>query len=175
MQSTNQKRINYESILFLDCEWLLNGKLLFVGTYTKSDGWKKFLPEESAKLNSYLKNFDLIVVYGNDAGVIFKNTGIDLKKDFNCLNYIRIVNKFTKFKKKRIYDLENALGIKRNVKLYKHSIQRLFDDWKRPERRKIIYEYNLEDCKNLYHIFEIIQRQIKLDFSDYVSHCMECK
>lgn len=164
--------MNYDKILFLDCEWLLNGKLLFVGCFSISDEWKKFLPEEVSKLKSYLKKFSLIVVYGNDAGVIEKNMGIDLKKDFHCLNYIRIVNRFTKFKKKRIYDLENALKIKRNVKLYKHSIQRLFDDWKRPERRKIIYEYNMEDCKNLYHIFEIIQRQICLSFDDYLSFCM---
>lgn len=167
--------MNYDKILFLDCEWLLNGKLLFVGCYSLADHWKKFLPEEVSKLKSYLKKFSLIVVYGNDAGVIEKNMGINLKKDFHCLNYIRIVNKFTKFKKKRIYDLENALKIKRNVKLYKHSIQRLFDDWKRPERRKIIYEYNMEDCKNLFHIFEIIQRQICLSFDEYLSYCMVSK
>lgn len=175
MQSTNSKKIDYSKIAFIDCEWLLNGKLLFVGCYSLTDEWKKFLPEEARELRKYLKNFDLIVVYGNDAGVINKNTGIDLKKDFNCLNYIRIVNKFTKFKRKRIYDLENKLGIKRNVKLYKHSIQRLFDDWKRPERRKIIFEYNFEDCKNLYHIFEILQRQIQLTFGEYLSFCMKAK
>jgi uncharacterized protein YprB with RNaseH-like and TPR domain len=149
---------------------MANFYLLVVSPYPMNG--KKFLPEEVSKLKSYLKKFSLIVVYGNDAGVIQKNMGIDLKKDFHCLNYIRIVNRFTKFKKKRIYDLENALKIKRNVKLYKHSIQRLFDDWKRPERRKIIYEYNMEDCKNLYHIFEIIQRQICLSFDDYLSFCM---
>ncbi len=167
--------MNYSKILFLDCEWLLNGSLLFVGCYSINDGWTKFLPAEVSKLKAYLKKFSLIVVYGNDAGVIGKNMNIDLKKDFNCLNYIRIVNKFTRFKKKRIYDLENALKIKRNVKLYKHSIQRLFDDWKRPERRAIIFEYNMEDCKNLYHIFEIIQRQISLSFDDYLSYCMVAK
>lgn len=164
--------MDYSKILFLDCEWLLTGKLLFVGCYSLKDDWKKFLPEEKTRLRDYLKKFSLIVVYGNDAGVIEKNTGINLKKDFKCLNYIRIINKFTRFKKKRIYDLENALGIKRNVKLYKHSIQRLFDDWKRPERRAIIYEYNLEDCKNLFLIFKIIQEDIELSLNDYFSLCM---
>ncbi len=167
------RSVNFSKIAFLDCEWLLNGDLLFVGVYTTRNGWKKFLPSESRSLKSFLNSFSMVVVYGNDAGVIKKNMEVDLKKDFNCLNYIRIINKFTRFKTKRIYDLENKLGIKREIKLYKHSIQRLFDDWKRPERRAAIYKYNLEDCKNLFIIFKIIQGQIKLSFQDYLDQCMK--
>lgn len=168
-----KKSFNYSEIAFLDCEWLLKGDLLFVGVYTTNSGWKKFLPSDSNSLNKFIKNYSLVVVYGNDAGVIKKNMDVDLKKNFNCLNYIRIINKYTRFKTKRIYDLENKLGLKREVKLYKHSIQRLFDDWKRPERREAIYKYNREDCKNLYHIFKIIQSQIKLSFQDYLKECMK--
>lgn len=167
------KYLSFSKIAFLDCEWLLNGKLLFIGVYTTSSGWKKFLPTDSKELKKFLENYSLVVVYGNDAGVIRKNMDVDLKADFNCLNYIRIINKYTRFKTKRIYDLELKLGIKREVKLYKHSIQRLFDDWKRPERRAAIYKYNLEDCKNLYLIFKIIQNQLKLSADDYLSECMK--
>ena len=91
---------------------------------------------------------------------------MDIRNKYVCINLLKVFRHFVDNDSYKLADLEKLYGIKRKRVEYKKNIFKIFADWKQPDKRKRLLEYNMEDAYNLMKIWKIIRAKhnIGLDY-----------
>ena len=148
--------------LYIDCEWSLDQKIFLIGFCYN-------LKEKGQLYDHYvtLENFSRVLekcdgyiyIYGPDIGMLEKFFGINIRKNFPCINLIKVfkdhIPELTSYKLKSI---EEYHGIFRSTTRYKENIFKIFSDWKKPKRKKEILHYNMDDVINMYKVKQMVFR-----------------
>jgi uncharacterized protein YprB with RNaseH-like and TPR domain len=91
-----------------------------------------------------------IYFYGPDIGMLEKNTGLDIRNNFNCVNLLKeFRDTLPGLPSYRLSFMEEKFGIKRSQKQYKTNIYKLVEDWNNPYKKQMVLKYNFEDVVNL--------------------------
>lgn len=97
---------------------------------------------------------------------------VKLKEDYYCINTIKAFNTFTQFRNKSLGHLEQYFEIEREHALSSLEITNLWDSG-RPRDRRIVLDYNWEDCVNLWRVVNIMKSDYQVSRSDLKKIAME--
>ena len=149
--------------LFLDAEWFIGNDVFLIGW---SRGRKQFgqLYDDTLTLDHFQELLDettgIIYFYGPDIGVIEKFFGIDIRTMYHCVNLLKVFKDVLPgMQRYKLANIEKLYGIKRNRLEYKTNIFTIFRDWRKPQLRSLVLQYNREDVINLAKLKEIIFAQ----------------
>ena len=139
--------------LYLDLEWFMNQEVFLIG-YAYSVCNAGQLYEESLNIDNVISLFEpvngSIYFYGPDIGMLEKNTGLDIRDNFNCVNLLPVFrNMLPGLESYRLAYIEELFGVKRSQTRYKSNIFKLAEDWYNPYKRQFVLKYNYEDVVNL--------------------------
>lgn len=157
--------------LYLDCEWFIGGDIFLIG-YAR--GPKSFGALHDESLTK--ENFESILnqtngkiyIYGPDIGVLEKHFDIDIRTNWHCVNLYKIFRDVLPgLKNYKLATIEKLYGLKRNRNEYKANIFSIFKDWRRPQVKSLVLQYNQEDVINLVKLKHIIFMQKDVD-EDYL-------
>lgn len=154
--------------IWLDGEWFIGGDLFILG-YCYNSKIQGQLYGNCLNLTRFkriLKDVRYIYCYGPDIGILEKHFGMDIRNKYVCINLLKVFRHFVDNDSYKLADLEKLYGIKRKRVEYKKNIFKIFADWKQPDKRKRLLEYNMEDAYNLMKIWKIIRAKhnIGLDY-----------
>jgi len=150
--------------IFIDCEWntFANSKIFLIGyAYNLSSfgilTGNKICPTNLEKILNPVTGF--IFVYGPDIGFMEKHMNINIRKKHKCINLLALVrHELPNLKCYKLYKVEQHFNISRKSMAYKYDIFQTLADWKTPEGRKKVIEYNQEDVINLIRIFNNLRK-----------------
>jgi hypothetical protein len=132
--------------LYLDLEWFMNQDIYLIGyAYSVSNSGQLY--DESLTMENIISMLEpvdgSIYFYGPDIGMLEKNTGLDIRENFNCVNLLKTFRDLMPgLPSYRLSFLEEKFGIVRSQKQYKTNIFKLVEDWNNPYKRKMVLKYN---------------------------------
>jgi hypothetical protein len=150
--------------LYIDCEWHISQDIFLIGYgYDQRSVYQAYMGSLSAsRVKSIFRNITgYVYFYGPDIGMIEKNYDLDIRNNYKCINLLRMFRQvLPDLDSYKLSEIEKLYGIYRKSpsEKYKKNIRTLFEDWKRPELRKLILRYNKEDVVNLMKLKKIIFR-----------------
>lgn len=168
--------------VFVDCEWIGGAYLTILGAY--SPGQSRFqLYGRSLTRNRFSRflnrcsdrsryRYTLLFCHGPDIGRVMNEFGVTLKQDYYCVNTITAFNTFTQFRDKGLKHLEQYFGLPREYVLSFSEIGKLWTS-NRPWNRRVVLEYNWEDCVNLWRLVNILKSDYEVTRSDFKEVAME--
>lgn len=160
--------------LYLDAEWFIGGDVFLLGWSRDSKSFGQLydasLTEEN--LQSLLKETDgKIYFYGPDIGILEKHFNIDIRSNYHCVNLYKVFkDHLPGLKNYKLATLEKLYGLTRNRNEYKTNIFSIFKDWRRPQVKSLVLQYNMEDVVNLYKLKQMIFVQKDIS-EDYLLQC----
>jgi len=89
-----------------------------------------------------------------------------LKQNYYCANTVKAFNAFTQFKDKSLGHLEQYFGLPREYALSSYQLSALWNS-NNPWKRRIVLEYNWEDCMNLWRLVNILKNKYDVTRSDF--------
>lgn len=139
--------------LYLDLEWFFTQELFLVG-YAYSVTNHGQLYDETLTINNIIKMLEpvdgYIYFYGPDIGMLEKNTGLDIRNNFRCVNLLKVFRDIMPgMESYRLSSFEDMFDIKRSQRQYKTNIFKLVQDWHNPYKKQNVLKYNMEDVVNL--------------------------
>lgn len=152
--------------VFIDCEWMPGEYLTIVGAYSYGEGRcqlhgrrltrRLFVEFVQACRRSYRETF--LMCHGPDIGRIENHLKLNLRRSFCCINTLTAFRKLAGFKTVSLDHLERHFHLPRQYSL---SWEQIFYYWKsgRDEWRRIVLDYNWEDCVNLWRLVRILMRE----------------
>lgn len=148
--------------LYLDLEWFMNQDIYLIG-YAYSITNAGQLYDETLTMENIITMLEpvdgSIYFYGPDIGMLEKNTGLEIRDNFNCINLLKEFRQLLPgLPSYRLSYLEEKYGIARSQKQYKTNVFKLVEDWKNPYKKQLVLKYNFEDVLNLIRL----HRQINL-------------
>lgn len=162
--------------VFVDCEWIQGEDLTILGAY--SLGQSRFqLHGKRLTRNRFSRflnrccersryRYTFFFCHGPDIGRIRKKFNLKLKESFYCINTITAFRDFTQFSDVSLGHLEWYFGLPRKYALSSSEIRNFWNSnswW----QRKIVLEYNWEDCVNLWRLVNILKNRYKVTRSDF--------
>jgi len=146
--------------LYIDLEWFFNQEIFLVG-YAHCVTDVTLLYDESLtmeNIHAMLEPVDgYIYFYGPDIGMLEKNTGLDIKNNFRCVNLLKVFrNIMPGLPSYRLSDLEAMFDIHRTQNQYKSNIFKLAEDWRNPYKKQQVLKYNYEDVANLVRLKKLV-------------------
>lgn len=146
--------------LYIDLEWFMNQEVFLIG-YAYSVTRAGQLYEDSLNIDNVISLFEpvngSVFFYGPDIGMLEKNTGLDIKGNFDCVNLLPVFrNLLPGLNSYRLADIEDLFGIYRSQHRYKSNIFKLSQDWFNPYKRNLVLKYNLEDVVNLVRLKKLV-------------------
>ncbi|TET79939.1 hypothetical protein E3J38_06530 [candidate division TA06 bacterium] len=152
--------------VFIDCEWVSGEYLTILGAY--SFGQRKLQLYDKTLTAGRFTRFlarccarapgVFLFAHGPDIGRIERYFGLDLKKQYCCVNTQTAFRKFTNFRNVSLDHLEKHFGLPRRHILSATDIDVLWTSGNRTDRRQVL-EYNHEDCMNLWRLIRILKRE----------------
>lgn len=160
--------------LYLDCEWFIGGDIFLVGYARDAKNFASLYDQSltAANFQNILQDTTgKIYFYGPDIGVLEKHFGIDIRSNYHCVNLLKVFrDKLPGLKNYRLATIEKLYGLKRNRNEYKANIFSIFQDWRRPQVKSLVLQYNQEDVVNLVRLKHIIFAQKDVD-EEYLLQC----
>ena len=153
--------------LFLDAEWFIGGDIFLLGwsRNTKVFGqlYESTLTEE--RFQELLDDTDgIIYFYGPDIGIIEKYFDIDIRTNYHCVNLLKVFkDNLPGMPNYKLATIEKHYHVKRNRQEYKANIFSIFQDWRKPQVRSLVLQYNKEDVINLARLKNIIFAQFDIE------------
>ncbi len=150
--------------VFIDCEWVEDDYLTILGAYSYGQDRFQLYDETLTKrrFSRFLnicsersKGATFLFCHGPDIGKIEKHFDLDLKQNYYCINTITAFKRFTRFQNVSLRHLEQYFNLPRKYALSNADINRLWKsgDW---NKRRIVLDYNWEDCINLWRLIKIL-------------------
>lgn len=139
--------------LYLDLEWFMNQDIYLIGyAYSLTNAGQLY--DETLTMENIISMLEpvdgSIYFYGPDIGMLEKNTGLEIRENFKCVNLLKVFkNLLPGLPSYRLSYLEEMFGISRSQKQYKTNIFKLVEDWNNRYKKKMVLKYNLEDVVNL--------------------------
>lgn len=139
--------------LYLDLEWFFSQEIFLVGyAYSITNHYQ--LHDETLTIENIiqmLKPVDgYIYFYGPDIGMLEKNTGLDIRNNYRCVNLLKVFRDIMPgMDSYKLASFEEMFEIKRSQRQYKTNIFKLMDDWHNPYKKQHVLKYNMEDVVNL--------------------------
>lgn len=161
--------------VFLDCEWIKGEHLTILGAYSPGQDrfqlygrrltrnrFSRFLNRCCERSGS---RYTLIFCHGPDIGRIKKEFNLRLKRDYYCINTVTAFSKFTQFRDKSLEHLEEYFELPREYILSTQEINSYWasSSWR---KRRIVLDYNWEDCANLWRLVKILEDTYGVTRSD---------
>lgn len=153
--------------LYLDGEWFIGGEIFLLGW---SRNTKQFgqLYDDSLTEERFQELLDdttgIIYFYGPDIGVIEKHFDIDIRSNYHCVNLLKVFkDNLPGLKNYKLATIEKIYNIKRNRNEYKANIFSIFKDWRNPQVKSLVLQYNREDVINLARLKAIIFAQFDIE------------
>ncbi|MFH2144231.1 MAG: ribonuclease H-like domain-containing protein [Bacteroidota bacterium] len=139
--------------LYLDLEWFFTQELFLMG-YAYSITNHGQLYDENLTINNIIQILEpvdgYIFFYGPDIGMLEKNTGLDIRNNFLCVNLLKVFRQIMPgMDSYRLSSFEEMFDIKRTQRQYKTNIFKLIEDWRNPYKKNNVLKYNQEDVVNL--------------------------
>ncbi|MFH2143048.1 MAG: ribonuclease H-like domain-containing protein [Bacteroidota bacterium] len=139
--------------LYLDLEWFFTQELFLVG-YAYSITNHGQLYDENLTINNIIQILEpvdgYIFFYGPDIGMLEKNSGLDIRNNFRCVNLLKVFRQIMPgMDSYRLSSFEEMFDIKRTQRQYKTNIFKLMEDWRNPHKKNNVLKYNQEDVVNL--------------------------
>jgi hypothetical protein len=153
--------------LYLDAEWFIGGDIFLLGwsRNTKVFGqmYEDTLTEE--RFQDLLDDTDgIIFFYGPDIGIIEKYFDIDIRSNYHCVNLLKVFkDNLPGMENYKLATIEKHYHVKRNRQEYKANIFSIFQDWRKPQVRSLVLQYNREDVINLARLKNIIFAQFDIE------------
>lgn len=139
--------------LFLDAEWFIGGEIFLLGwCFDKKNHGQLYDDSLTAQNFEELLNqtTGIIYFYGPDIGIIEKYFDIDIRSNYHCVNLLKVFkDKIPNLKNYKLATIEKMYGLQRNRNEYKANIFRIFEDWRKPQLKSLVLQYNREDVINL--------------------------
>lgn len=160
--------------LYLDAEWFIGGDVFLVG-YCRDA--KTFCNLYDATLTA--ENFQRVLkgttgkiyFYGPDIGILEKHFDIDIRSNYHCVNLYKVFrDQLPGLKNYKLATIEKLYGLQRNRNEYKANIFSIFQDWRRPQVKSLVLQYNQEDVINLCKLKQMIFIQKEIS-DDYLLQC----
>ena len=162
--------------VFIDCEWIAGEDITILGAY--SLGQPRFQLSEKKLTRNRISRFlnrcmnrsgsryTFLFCHGPDVGKVKKKFGLRLKRDYYCINTQTAFREFTYFRDVSLGHLEQYFRLPRNYALSSSEIRRLWtsNSW---WNRRIVLEYNWEDCINLWRLVKILKRDYNVTRSNF--------
>lgn len=160
--------------LYLDAEWFIGGEIFLIGyAYdTRSFGslHDDSLTEENFQAVLH-RCTGKVYFYGPDIGVIEKHFDIDIRSNYHCVNLLKVFrDQLPGLKSYKLAAIEKLYGLKRNRNEYKANIFSIFQDWRKPQVKSLVLQYNQEDVVNLAKLKQMIFIQKDVD-ENYLLQC----
>jgi len=156
--------------LYLDAEWFIGGDVFLIG-WCRDSRVKGQLHGESLTRQNFQRILDKttgkIYFYGPDIGVIEKFFDIDIRCAYHCVNLLKVFkDNLPGLKNYKLATIEKTYGVNRNRNEYKANIFSIFRDWRKPQVKSLVLQYNMEDVVNLCKLKQIIfiQKDITEDY-----------
>jgi hypothetical protein len=112
-----------------------------------------------------------IYFYGPDIGIIEKYFDIDIRSNYHCVNLLKVFrDNLPGLKSYKLAAIEKLYGLKRNRNEYKANIFSIFKDWRKPNVKSLVLQYNQEDVVNLVRLKHIIFAQKDIE-EEYLLQC----
>ncbi len=151
--------------IWIDAEWYISQKIFLIGfAYDSKKCYqlygKKLTRTNFKKLLKKVNGF--VFSYGPDTGMCEKFFNWKFRKQYCCINLIKVFRDCIKKGSFKLADLEVKFGIKRKVAKYKTSIFHIWRDWRNPKLKMAVLQYNLEDVINLVRITHKIFTKYKV-------------
>lgn len=157
--------------LYIDIEWFpLPEQVVFLIGYKYGNRKTQQLIEPTRKQVAMLfaqEEISYVFVYGPDIGMLEKTFKLFIKKNYFCVNSLKLVKRLQPQQCNKLSCMEETYKIKRTQKKYKENIFQLFHDWQSPWKRKHILEYNLQDVESLKIITDDIIKKFKPNLEEY--------
>ncbi|MFZ4056991.1 MAG: ribonuclease H-like domain-containing protein [Ferruginibacter sp.] len=153
--------------LYLDAEWFIGGDIFLLGWSRNTKVWGQLyedtLTEE--RFQDLLDDTDgKIFFYGPDIGIIEKYFDIDIRSNYHCVNLLKVFkDNLPDMPNYKLATIEKYYHIKRNRQEYKANIFSIFQDWRKPQVRSLVLQYNREDVINLARLKNIIFAQFDIE------------
>lgn len=139
--------------LYIDLEWFFNQELYLIG-YAYSVTNVTLLHDETLTMENIVAMLEpvdgFIYFYGPDIGMLEKNTGLDIRNNYRCVNLLKVFRDIMpEMDSYKLSYFEEMFEINRTQKQYKTHIWKLVDDWNNPYKKQKVLKYNYEDVANL--------------------------
>ncbi len=146
--------------LYLDAEWFIGGEVFLLG-WAHSNREYGQLYDEGLTLEAFEELLNrttgIIYFYGPDIGILEKHFEIDIRERYHCVNLLKVFKDYVPgCKNYKLATLEKMFHIPRNRNEYKANIFSIFKDWRRPQVKSLVLQYNMEDVINLYKLKEMV-------------------
>lgn len=157
--------------LYLDAEWFIGGEIFLIG-WSRDTRQFGQLHDHSLVKENFLQLLDettgIIYFYGPDIGIIEKHFEIDIRSHYHCVNLLKVFkDKLPGLKSYKLANIEKIYGLKRNRNEYKTNIFSIFQDWRKPQVKSLVLQYNREDVINLAKLKQIVFAQHDVE-DDYL-------
>lgn len=158
--------------LYLDAEWFIGGEIFLLG-WSRNNKQCGQLHDDTLTLDRFQELLDdttgIIYFYGPDIGVIEKHFDIDIRTTWHCVNLLKVFKDYLPPQPNyKLASIEKLYGIKRNRNEYKANIFSIFKDWRRPQVKSLVLQYNREDVINMAKLKYIIFMQYDVE-DDYLT------
>lgn len=146
--------------LYLDAEWFIGGEVFLLG-WAHSNREYGQLYDDGLTLEAFEdllnRTTGIIYFYGPDIGILEKHFEIDIRERYHCVNLLKVFKDYVPgCKNYKLATLEKMFHIPRNRNEYKANIFSIFKDWRRPQVKSLVLQYNMEDVINLYKLKEMV-------------------
>lgn len=153
--------------LYLDAEWFIGGEIFLLGWSRNTKVFGQ-LYEDSLTKDRFQELLDetdgIIYFYGPDIGICEKYFDIDIRSNYHCVNLLKVFkDNLPGMKNYKLATIEKHYHIKRNRQEYKANIFSIFKDWRKPQVRSLVLQYNREDVINLARLKNIIFAQFDIE------------
>ena len=165
--------------VFLDYENIKGEYMTILGLYNvnqlRTQLYEEYLqPKQVHKfLNDCRNEYPFyLFCHGPDIGRIEKHFSIELKKPHYCINLVTAFRRFTECSDCGLKELEKYFGISRQYDLTFDQIDTYWNSGLN-EYRRIVLDYNWEDCVNLRKLFLILKNNYGVTNQDFESIAMQ--
>ena len=168
--------------VFIDCEWVQGEDLTILGAYSLGQSRFQLYGKKLTRNRfSYFLNrccersgsrYTFLFCHGPDVGKITKKFNLKLKEGYYCINTITAFRAFTQFRNVSLGHLERHFELPRKYALSSSEIRNLWTSNSRWQR-KIVLDYNWDDCMNLWRLVNVLRDNYGVTRSDFKSIAME--
>lgn len=153
--------------LYLDGEWFIGGEIFLLG-WSRDTRQFGQLYDDSLTEERFQELLDdttgKIYFYGPDIGIIEKFFQIDIRSNYHCVNLLKVFkDNLPGLDSYKLANIEKLYNLKRNRQEYKANIFSIFRDWRKPQVKSLVLQYNREDVINMAKLKHIIFTQFDVE------------
>lgn len=146
--------------LYLDGEWFIGGDIFLLGWAFDKKNYGQLYDDTLTheRFEDLLHQVTgIIYIYGPDIGVLEKHFDMDIRSNYHCVNLLKVFkDAIPGLKNYKLATIEKLFHLKRNRNEYKANIFKIFEDWRKPQVKSLVLQYNREDVINLCRLKNIV-------------------